>query len=53
MRLQVTRWTLASVLFTPLVATVPQASAEPITRSSWVPNVGELFILGEQPLGDL
>ena len=53
MRLQVTRWAVAFVLFTPLVATVPQASAEPISRSNWVPNVGLLNVEGEQPLGDL
>jgi hypothetical protein len=32
---------------------VPQASAEPISRSNWVPNVGQLNVEGEQPLGDL
>jgi hypothetical protein len=53
MELKVTRWTIASVLFAPLVATVPQASAEPISRSNWVPNVGQLNVEGEQPLGDL
>ncbi len=53
MRLQVTRWTVAFVLFAPLVATVPRASAEPISRSNWVPNVGQLNVEGEQPLGDL
>jgi hypothetical protein len=53
MRLQETRWTVAFLLFTPLVVTVPQASAEPISRSNWIPNVGQLNVPGEQPLGDL
>jgi hypothetical protein len=30
-----------------------EASAEPISRSNWVPNVGQLNVEGEQPLGDL
>jgi hypothetical protein len=53
MKLKVTHWTIASVLFAPLAATVPQASAEPISRSNWVPNVGQLNVEREQPLGDL
>jgi hypothetical protein len=40
-------------MLAPLVATVPQASAEPISRSNWIPNVGFLNVEGEQPLGDL
>jgi hypothetical protein len=36
-----------------MVAVAPQASAEPISRSNWVPNVGQLNVEGEQPLGDL
>jgi hypothetical protein len=36
-----------------MVAVAPQASAEPISRSNWVPNVGQLNLEGEQPLGDL
>jgi hypothetical protein len=41
------------MLIAPVVATFPQASAEPISRSNWVPNVGQLNVEGEQPLGDL
>ena len=44
MRLQVTRRIITSVLFAPLVAAFPQASAEPISRSNWVPNVGQLNV---------
>jgi hypothetical protein len=34
-------------------AAAPEPSAEPISRSNWVPNVGQLNVEGEQPLGDL
>jgi hypothetical protein len=51
MRAQNTLWTLAIV--TPLVAVAPPTSAEPISRSNWIPNVGQLNLEGEQPLGDL
>lgn len=40
-------------VFAPLVGAVGDASAEPISRSNWVPNVGQLNLEGEQPLGDL
>ena len=40
-------------ILAPVVAVVSQASAEPISRSNWVPNVGQLNVEGEQPLGDL
>jgi hypothetical protein len=36
-----------------MVGAAPQASAEPISRSNWVPNVGQLDFEVEQPLGDL
>jgi hypothetical protein len=37
-----------------VAAAASQASAEPISRSNWIPNVGQLnFDEGEQPLGDL
>ena len=44
---------LALVLIAPLAVLASEASAEPIDRSNWVPNVGQLNIPGEQPLGDL
>jgi hypothetical protein len=44
---------LALAVITPVALMAPQASAEPISRSNWVPNVGELNLEGEQPLGDL
>jgi hypothetical protein len=44
---------LALMLIAPLGLMASQASAEPIDRSNWVPNVGQLNIPGEQPLGDL
>jgi hypothetical protein len=40
-------------ILAPVVAAAAQASAEPISRSNWVPNVGQLNVEGEQPLGDL
>jgi hypothetical protein len=43
--------TLAVVIAALCVA--PGALAEPISRSNWVPNVGQLAVEGEQPLGDL
>jgi hypothetical protein len=43
--------TLAVVITTLCVA--PGALAEPISRSNWVPNFGQLAVEGEQPLGDL
>jgi hypothetical protein len=42
---------LATIAMT--VAAASEASAEPISRSNWVPNVGQLNVEGEQPLGDL
>ena len=46
-------WTLPSAIFASMVAAAPLAVAEPISRSNWVPNVGQLNVEGEQPLGDL
>jgi len=46
-------WTVALPMIALMVAVAPQASAEPISRSNWVPNVGQLNLEGEQPLGDL
>jgi hypothetical protein len=42
MRPQYMTSTVAFALFAPLAAVMAQASAEPITRSNWVPEVGEL-----------
>jgi hypothetical protein len=44
---------LALVLIAPLGVMASQASAEPFHRSNWVPNVGQLNVPDEQPLGDL
>jgi hypothetical protein len=46
-------WMVGSAIFASMVAMGTQASSEPITRSNWVPNVGQLNVEGEQPLGDL
>jgi hypothetical protein len=46
-------WTVALAIVAPMVAIAPQASAEPISRSNWIPNVGQLNLEDEQPLGDL
>jgi hypothetical protein len=40
-------------ILAPMVAAATQASAEPISRSNWIPNVGQLNVEGEQPLGDM
>jgi hypothetical protein len=48
-----TLWSVALVVIAPMVVIAPQASAEPISRSNWVPNVGNPNVEGEQPLGDL
>lgn len=53
MRPQSKLWSVVLAAIVPVVATAPQASAEPISRSNWVPNVGQLNVEGEQPLGDL
>jgi hypothetical protein len=53
MRAQDNWWTVASAIFVALAAAAPQASSEPISRSNWIPNVGQLNVEGEQPLGDL
>jgi hypothetical protein len=45
-------WSVALAIIAPVAAIAPQASAEPISRSNWIPNVGQLN-QGEQPLGDL
>jgi hypothetical protein len=42
----------AIVVATVVCSAVWQASAEPINRSNWVPNVGDTFPFG-RPLGDL
>jgi hypothetical protein len=52
MRRQDTLWTAALAIL-PLMAVVPSTSAEPISRSNWVPNFGQLNAEGEQPLGDM
>jgi hypothetical protein len=44
---------LALVLIAPLGLMASQASADEVHRSNWVPNVGQLNIPDEQPLGDL
>ena len=36
-----------------VIGAASEGSAEPISRSNWVPNVGQLNVEGEQPLGDL
>jgi hypothetical protein len=46
-------WSLALAVIAPVAVLAPQASAEPVSRSNWVPNVGQLNLEGEQPLGDL
>jgi hypothetical protein len=43
----------ALAILVPVLGAASQASAEPISRSNWVPNVGQLNVEGEQPLGDL
>jgi hypothetical protein len=43
----------ALAILVPVLTAAAQASAEPISRSNWVPNVGQLNVEGEQPLGDL
>jgi hypothetical protein len=54
MSLQKKSWTvLALAMIVLMVAGAPRTSAEPISRSNWVPNVGQLNVDGEQPLGDL
>jgi hypothetical protein len=47
-------WTVVALpLITLMVAGASQTSAEPISRSNWVPDVGALDFEVEQPLGDL
>jgi hypothetical protein len=46
-------WRTKLAIVAPLVALASQASAEPISRSNWTPNVGQLNVEREQPLGDL
>ena len=53
MGLQEGVWRTTVALVGPMLAIASQASAEPISRSNWVPNVGQLNVEGEQPLGDL
>jgi hypothetical protein len=43
----------ALAILAAVAAAAPDASAEPISRSNWIPNVGQLNVEGEQPLGDL
>jgi hypothetical protein len=45
-------WSVALAIIAPMVAAAPQASAEPINRSNWVPNLGAT-VPDQDPLGDL
>jgi hypothetical protein len=53
MRSREKRCSIVFAVLLPLTAMVPDASAEGIIRSNWIPNVGQLNTPGEQPLGDL
>jgi hypothetical protein len=53
MKIQEVPLRAALAFIVPVVAMASQAAAEPISRSNWVPNVGQLDVEGEQPLGDL
>jgi hypothetical protein len=53
MRTPANLWMVTCGTLASLVAGVPQASSEPISRSNWIPNVGQLNVEGEQALGDL
>ena len=45
---QVNLGSVTLTIIVPMVAMAPQASAEPINRSNWVPNVWLLNVEGEK-----
>jgi hypothetical protein len=50
------KWRTALAIVAPMVVVASQAPAEPISRTNWVPNVGNVDVLSEdieEPLGDL